>query len=312
MMTTPLDTVVVFGEALVDDFGTEQIVGGAPFNVARHLAAFMAPQLMVTRIGADRNGAVVRAEFERFAMSSAGLQVDDMEETGRVVVERAPGGHRFSILPNQAYDYIAAPAALAAVSGVDAGVVYFGTLAQRAERSRAALFAVLDASDATRYLDLNLRGNQVDERCVFHALHAAHIVKVNEEELQALFQWYFQIKPTDPALAADEVRASCRALMQMFALDALIVTLGHRGSVYFGAGDEEPIVHRDNPVPPFVIDTVGAGDAFSAIFLLGRLRGWPLATSLARANEFAGAICAIPGAIPSDMGFYDKWMMRWR
>jgi fructokinase len=305
-------TTVVIGEALVDDFGAEQIVGGAPFNVARHLAAFMAPQLMITRIGEDRNGAVVRGEFERFAMSPLGLQVDAMEETGRVVVERTPAGHRFSILANQAYDFIDTSAALAAVSTVDAGIVYFGTLAQRADRSRAALFAVLEATPALRYLDLNLRGNQVDERCVFHSLQAANIVKVNEEELQALFGWYFQIKPTDPALSADEVRASCRALIQMFSLDALIVTLGHRGSVYFGRDDAEPIVHRDNPAPPFVIDTVGAGDAFSAIFLLGRMRGWPLETSLARANEFAGAICAMPGAIPSDMGFYDKWMTRWR
>lgn len=305
-------TTVVFGEALVDDFGTEQIVGGAPFNVARHLAAFMVPQLMITRIGEDRNGAIVRGEFERFAMSDAGLQVDALEETGRVVVERGASGHRFSILANQAYDYIDAAAAVAAVSDVTADVVYFGTLAQRSARSREALFAVLDATPAMRYLDLNLRGDQVDERCVFHSLQAAHVVKVNEEELQALFQWYFQIKPTDPALSAEEVRASCRALIQMFSLDALIVTLGHRGSVYFGRDVEEPIIHRDNPAPPFVIDTVGAGDAFSAIFLLGRMRGWTLETSLARANEFAGAICAIPGAIPRDMGFYDKWMTRWR
>ena len=65
-------TTVVFGEALVDDFVTEQVVGGAPFNVARHLAAFLAPQLMITRIGNDKNGALVHAEFERFAMSEAG------------------------------------------------------------------------------------------------------------------------------------------------------------------------------------------------------------------------------------------------
>jgi len=314
----PGSTTVVFGEALVDDFGAEQIIGGAPFNVARNLAAFMAPQLMITRVGDDRNGSLVRGEFEHFAMSTVGLQVDAMEETGRVVVERAPGGHRFSILPNQAYDYIESAAALSAMSASDVGIVYFGTLAQRSERSRTALFDVLEAAGsngttgAIRYLDLNLRGNQVDERCVFHSLQAADIVKVNEEELQALFAWYFQIQPTDPALTADEVRASCRALLQMFSLDALIVTLGHRGSVYFSRDDEEPIVHRDNPAPPFVIDTVGAGDAFSAIFLLGSMRGWPLATTLARANEFAGAICAIPGAIPADMGFYDKWMTRWR
>jgi fructokinase len=304
-------TTVIFGEALVDDFTTEQVVGGAPFNVARHLAAFMAPQLMITRIGSDRNGTAVRAEFERFAMADAGLQVDPIEETGRVVVERGPKGHRFAIQPNQAYDYIEPDDALSALSAEQVDAIYFGTLAQRGARSRATLEALLEATAATRFLDLNLRDGSVVDGVVFRSLQLADIVKVNEEELQALFHWYFQIEPSAPALSPDEVRASCRALLQMFSLEALIVTLGHRGSVYFGA-DGATIVNRDNPAPPFVIDTVGAGDAFAAIFLLGRARGWPLETTLARANEFAGAICAVPGAVPRDLGFYDKWMARWR
>jgi fructokinase len=304
-------STIVFGEALVDDFATEQIVGGAPFNVARHLAAFMAPQLMITRIGADHNGATIQAEFERFAMSQAGLQRDAIEETGRVIVERGANGHRFIIVPNQAYDYIAREEALAAVKATDAGALYFGTLAQRGERSRGTLKALLAATRATRYLDLNLRDGQVDERIVSDALHAADIAKLNEDELQTLFGWYFQLGPNDAPMAAMETRSACAALLQMFGLQALIVTLGHRGSVYFGAGGLT-IDTRDAPSPPFVIDTVGAGDAFSAIFLLGRARSWPLELTLERANEFAGAICAIPGAVPRDLGFYDKWMTRWR
>jgi fructokinase len=304
-------TTVVFGEALVDEFPTEQVVGGAPFNVARHLAAFMAPNLMITRIGKDRNGQAVRGEFERFAMSEAGLQYDPMEETGRVTVERKGQGHRFHILPRQAYDFIDADAAVASLAGVEPGIVYFGTLAQREERSRAALAAVLEASPAKRYLDLNLRTGQYEESTVTRSLTAADIVKVNEEELQALFQWYFQIGPDEAPLATEEVHAACRALMDRFALETLIVTLGHRGSVVFSL-DGGMVANRDNPAPPFVIDTVGAGDAFSAIFLLGRARGWPLELTLARANEFAGAICAVPGAVPRDLNFYDKWVARWR
>lgn len=306
-------SAIVFGEALVDEFPTGPVVGGAPFNVARHLAAFMAPPLVVTRIGDDRNGVAVRAEFERFVMPEGGLQLDPMEETGRVVVERtAQGpGHRFTILPRQAYDFIDPQAALASIAGMRADIVYFGTLAQRAARSRDALAALLAATPATRFLDLNLRAGQVDEPIVGSALAAADIVKVNEEELQALFQWYFQIGPHDAPLSTEEVHASCRALMDRFSLEGLIVTLGHRGSVYFGQGDLL-VANRDNPAPPFVIDTVGAGDAFAAIFLLGRARGWPLELALARANEFAGAICAVTGAVPRDMNFYDKWVNRWR
>jgi len=311
MQTNSGKSTVVFGEALVDDFSTEQVVGGAPFNVARHLAAFMAPQLMITRVGKDRNGAAIAAEFERFAMAQAGLQVDAIEETGRVIVERGTTGHRFVIVPNQAYDYIAREEALAAAATVDAGAFYFGTLAQRGERSRGTLKALLSNTGGVRFLDVNMRDGQVDERTISDALHAADIAKVNEDELQALFGWYFQLGPNDPPLAADETRSACAALLQMFGLQALIVTLGNRGSVYFGAGGVT-IDTRDTPSPPFVIDTVGAGDAFSAIFLLGRARGWPLELTLARANEFAGAICAIPGAVPRDLGFYDQWMTRWR
>ena len=304
-------TTVVYGEALVDDYLTEQVVGGAPFNVARHLAAFMEPQLMVTRIGDDKNGSVVRAEFERFAMSEAGLQVDQIEETGRVAVERSPQGHRFVMLPGQAYDYINPEQALAACERTEPSLLYFGTVAQRSPRSRDTLLALLESTNATRYLDLNLREGQVDERCVFHSLHAADIVKVNEEELQKLFAWYFSIDPDGPPMDAEEVKAACMALVQMFELEALIVTLGHRGSAYFPA-DGGIVLNRDNPQPPFVIDTVGTGDAFSAIFLLGRARRWPLELTLARANEFAGAICALSGAIPRDMNFYDRWVARWR
>lgn len=304
-------STVIFGEALVDEFPTEQVVGGAPFNVARHLAAFMAPPLTITRIGDDRNGQAVRAEFERFVMPETGLQIDPIEETGRVVVERNAQGHRFTILPRQAYDFIDPQAAVDSLAGIDAHTLYFGTLAQRGERSRLALAALLESTRAKRFLDLNLRAGQVDETVVTRSLQAADIVKLNEEELQTLFQWYFQIGRNDPPLATQEVHAACRALMDRFTLEALIVTLGHRGSVYFGA-DGSLVANRDNPAPPFVVDTTGAGDAFSAIFLFGRLRGWPLDLTLARANEFAGAICAVTGAVPRAINFYDKWVARWR
>lgn len=310
-------TTIVFGEALVEELPSEQSVGGAPFNVARHLAAFMLPPLMITRIGDDRNGLAVRAEFERFVMPETGVQVDPMEETGRMLVERSGnsgGGQRLTLLPGQAYDFIdpqAARDSIGAAGALDARSVYYGTLAQREERSRLALHAVLEATPASRFLDLNLRPGQADESLVTRALTTADVVKVNEEELQALFQWYFQIGPDDPPLATEEVHAACRALMDRFMLETLVVTLGHRGSVTFCA-DGSLLAHRDNPVPPFVIDTAGAGDAFAAIMLLGRERDWPLETTLARANEFAGAICAVPGAVPRDLGFYDKWVTRWR
>lgn len=305
------DTIVVFGEALVDDFGSEQVVGGAPFNVARHLAALGAAALMITRIGEDACAALVRAEFVRFGLSTAGLQVDAAMPTGRVEVARADGNHRFTILPDQAYDRIDGAAALAAAATVAQSTLYFGTLAQRDAGARAALHGLFGASAALRFLDLNVRDGQTNERCVFHSLHEADIVKVNEDELQQLFAWYTHTQPSTRDMGQPEVRATCRRLLGSFALQGLLVTLGPRGAVYLGA-DGEFVDHPDTPLHTTLVDTVGAGDAHAAVFLLGRARGWPMAQTLARANEFAAAICGVSGAVPADLAFYQPFIKRWQ
>ena len=297
-------TIAVFGEALVDDFITEQVVGGAPFNVARNLAAFGVATLMVTRIGADKHGALICDEFTRFRMSEAALQVDERGATGRVVVERNADGHRFIILPDQAYDYVETAPALAALSAAQPAVIYFGTMAQRHEQSRSTLRAMLDASGAQRYLDLNVREGQVTERIAHESLKLADIVKVNEDELKDLFRWYTHTQP-------DDMQDACQTLIRSFGLQGLIVTLGERGAMYFSA-DGAVAANHECHAPERFVDTVGAGDAFSAVFLFGQSQGWPIATTLARANAFAGAICGVSGAVPADLAFYAPWVLAWR
>jgi fructokinase len=301
----------VFGEALVDDFGDHQVLGGAPFNVARHLAAFGQPVLMLTRVGDDANGGRIRADCARFGMADAGMQVDPALPTGRVLVERSQdgGSHRFTILEDQAYDAIEAGAALAAVADAQAETLYFGTLAQRAPQSQRTLARLLETTLAARYLDLNVREG-VTERCVYRSLHAADVVKVNEEELQDLFGWYTHLRPVTDDMRGSEVQDACATLLRIFNLQGMIVTLGPRGAVYFGADGvfvEAPPATMLGPL----VDTVGAGDAFSAVFLAGRARGWTLAETLVRANEFAGAVCCVAGAVPSSMAFYRQLIERW-
>lgn len=302
--------VLVFGEALLDDFGDRQVVGGAPFNVARNLAAFGHPTLMVTRVGNDGHGQLLREEFTRFGMSTQGLQ-HGAEPTGRVLVEKdGEGGHRFHILSGQAYDHIEAAAAVDVMRAFSPNIVYFGTLAQREADSREALKAVLDgAGEAEHFLDLNLR-NGVDESVVFASLQRADIVKVNEDELQALFSWYCHTCPDTIDIDCAAVEAEARAMMHNFSIQGLLVTLGERGAMYFGADGSRVVDHQASK-PARLVDSVGAGDAFAAVFLAGRARGWDLPLILSRANAFAGAICGIAGAVPTDLAFYDSWRKDW-
>lgn len=302
--------VLVFGEALLDDVGDRLVPGGAPFNVARNLSGLGLSTLMVTRVGNDPAAQALREEFERFSLSTEGLQ-HGPEPTGRVTVERdGEGGHRFHILAGQAYDHIEAAAAFDVMRAFSPNVLYFGTLAQRAPGSRAALKGLLEgAPEAEHFLDLNLRDG-VDESVVFAALQQADILKVNEDELQALFAWYCHTCPDTLDMECAAVETEARAMMHNFSIQGLLVTLGERGAMYLGA-DGTRVVDHQACKPAHFVDSVGAGDAFAAVFLVGRARGWSMPLILARANAFAGAICGIAGAVPPERAFYESWRTAW-
>lgn len=302
-------TVAVFGEALVDEFADGPVVGGAPFNVARHLAAFGASPHLFTRVGLDANGALVRAQFKRFGLREDGLQLDALRPTGRVLVEQQGGEHRFVILPDQAWDYIAAPALLHALGHATPALLYFGTLAQRGPVSGAALAGLLKASAAPRFLDVNLRADQVGDDCVLDSLRHADIAKLNEEELRRVHAMHGRVRPLGEDIFGAAAAAACAGLIAAFGLRGLVVTLGERGALWFGADGAR--LHAAAAPVAALADTVGAGDAFSAVFVLGSVLQWPMQTILERAVAFAGAICEVRGAVPSDPSFHAPWRARW-
>ena len=303
-MMQSTNPILIFGEALVDVFEQEAVVGGAPFNVARHLAAFGLRPVMLTRIGDDAHGALIAAEFARFGMTPEGLQIDRERATGRVTVSMNEHGHSFDIPHGQAFDRIDPAQACACLSRIGAPrYVYFGSLIQRAEMSRAALASVLRHSVAPRYLDLNLRpaaGPVPDYR---QLLDGVQILKLNEDELQTMLTWY-RGKPCEmPAPSVGIQDAGIAALMRTFGIALMVVTLGEAGAAAFEANGV-CLVREAGIAAETLVDTVGAGDAFSSVMLAGQVWGWPLAVSLPRANRFAASICGIRGAVPRDLDFY--------
>lgn len=320
--------VLVVGEALVDLFPQASVIGGAPFNVARNLAALGAAPLMLTRIGRDAIGEQLQAEFARHGLSTAALQHDDTLPSGQVRVHpTADGGHRFEIPPGQAWDALDTAAALAATAAAAPRSVYFGTLAQRAPASARAVRAVVQAArsaGARVMLDLNLRDGPDNRALAEASLPLADGLKVNDEELPQLLRWFVPswapaaVPPgqgsdpgagdgADPAHPA--LGAAVAALMAQFQLSRLVLTCGARGHAVF---DHPGGLVAQGPSAPVVLqDTVGAGDAFMSVVLLGEARGWPLATTLQRAAAFAAAVCGIKGAVSTDPDFYARWRAAW-
>ena len=221
-------SVLLFGEILADMFPERSVLGGAPFNVARHLAAFGMSPLLVSRVGADALAEQIRNVMAAEGMDTAGLQTDPARPTGRVRVHMEEGGHRFEILPEQAYDAIDPETARAAAVSLKPSLVYFGSLCQRGDASRAALREFLAATSCPRFVDQNLRDPWFSEDVVRFTLHGADILKINNEELAVL--------ATMLGLPAETPEGRARALIRDFVITRVIVTCAGKGAWQMAAG----------------------------------------------------------------------------
>jgi fructokinase len=294
--------VVLFGEVLIDVFPDGNVLGGAPFNVARHLRALGLYPMLISRTGTDELRDQVIRTMSDFDMDTTGIQSDPLHPTGQVAVHIDEDQHHFEILDNQAYDFIHPAISRLVGMSVQPELIYFGTLAQRHGVSRRALNALLRSINRPSILDLNLRKPWYDTQILNRSLERADIVKMSNEELATLAK-ILRLRGTDE-------KSQAAALIRKYQLDRLLVICGKRGAWLL---DREGMQAEDNSSNDAVqvIDTVGAGDAFTAIFMVGTLLGWPTQRTLMRANRFASAICGIRGAIPQTQDFYSPFLREW-
>lgn len=295
-------SVILFGEALVDVFPDGPVVGGAPFNVARHLQDFGLNPVLVTRTGDDDYRQKLIKLMQGFGMAISGVQCDKYYPTGQVLIEFDDNGHTFEILADQAYDFIDPAVVGDVISATQPDLVYFGTLAQRSDVSKQALEEILRfTAQVPRFLDINLRKPWYTSEIVRHSLIWADYAKMNEAELIELSDLL--------GMQTQDIDAIARRLMVDFQLKSLLVTCGGEGAWLL---DSAGVISRTDGIESVSItDTVGAGDGFSAIFILGMLFNWTDALTLARANKFAAAICGIRGAIPESPEFYTEFLNEW-
>jgi fructokinase len=291
-MITP--AVAIFGEVLFDRFddGVE-ILGGAPFNVAWHLQAFQQAPLFISRIGQDQAGAKIQAAMQTWGISQAALQIDAEFPTGAVEISLNNGEPEYQILANQAYDFIDDQS----LPSIDCALLYHGSLAARQPVSGKALQNLINRHQGKVFIDINLRQPWWNQTAVAELLTQANWVKLNHQELQQL------------QVAGDSLEAKMRLFIERYQLEVLVVTLGEQGAWAIDENGELLTVQPDSL--QVVVDTVGAGDAFASVLLLGILKAWPLAVSLQRAQQFASALVGQRGATVSDLDFYQSFKAAW-
>lgn len=281
----------IFGEVLFDHFPDgKRVLGGAPFNVAWHLQAFGQHPRFISRVGNDPEGGIVRSAMRDWGMETDAVQVDPQHPTGRVSVAFNDGEPSYDIVHPCAYDAIEPRAE----AGDNCRLLYHGSLALRDVTSRRTVEQLRNAGCGTVFVDVNLRPPWWQSDQVLEMVRQANWVKLNGDELELLYP----------------CREGAAGFLAEYDLDGLVLTHGAAGAELLTAAGQRLRVSPESHVQ--VVDTVGAGDAFASVMILGLARDWPLEQTLQRAQAFASALVGQRGATVSDPAFYQSFMDDWQ
>ncbi len=279
------DLVVGIGEVLFDVLPTGRKLGGAPGNFAYHVTEQGLKGLAVSAIGADELGDEAAAILKEKGLAADLSRVPFPTGTVQVTLDEK-GVPAYEIKTGVAWDYIPWTEELRGIAGRCAAVCW-GTLAQRSEVSRATIGAFLDAvgSECLKIFDINLRQAFYTKEIIEASLRRADILKINDEELEVVGRMMGR-----EGQSAEDV---CDWLRAEFGLRMVVLTCGAKGSVVMGA---EGVSRLATPKVE-VVDTVGAGDSFTATFCAGLLKGLTMGEAHARAVKVSAYVCTQSGAM---------------
>jgi len=279
--------IVGIGEVLWDTFADTRRLGGAPTNFAYHARRLGAEAAVASCVGDDDDGREVRDQLRAWGLDARHLAVDPSHRTGVVTVRLDEHGVAdYVIQEDAAWDFLPFDDPLRELAG-RADAVCFGSLAQRGPTSRATIRRFLDSTrpDCLRVFDVNLRQSYHDREVIDHLLARSGVLKLNDQELPVVAGLL--------GFGGDETEI-LRAIRGRYGLRLVALTRGELGSRLVAADRDSE--HPAESVE--VIDTVGAGDAFTAALTIGLLRGDPLGQVHRRASRLAGFVCSRGGATP--------------
>ncbi|MDQ8208437.1 carbohydrate kinase [Coraliomargarita sp. SDUM461003] len=290
MTTEPISekkyAVAGIGELLWDVFPNQKRIGGAPANFAYHVHQLGADSWPVSCLGADALGRELRSQLSGSACDLRYVAESDLYATGTVDVRLSDGKPSYDIHMDAAWDYLEfTPQLQALASGLDA--VCFGSLSQRSQVSRQSVHSFLSAMPAksVKIFDVNLRQSFFSKEVLRRSLEQANVLKLSDEELPVLLDM-FDLE--------GGIREQLLQLLELFDLRLVAYTRGSRGSLLQGVNE----LHDFPGTEVDSVDTVGAGDSFTAALCMGLLRDWKLSGINFFANEVAGYVCTQQGATP--------------
>ena len=280
---------ITFGEVLWDVIENEEHIGGAPFNLASHLAQMGADAAFVSAVGRDERGRKAVEKAHSYGLHTEFISERSEAPTGVVYVTvDEKGNPSYDIQEGAAWDDIRLTEEQERrLSETSWDVLTFGTLAQRTPENRTTLARVIEASGAREvFYDVNLRLHYYDEKILRQSLEYTTILKLNDEEVKEVGRLVLGDTP--------EGEEFCRRMEKEWDLKVVIITRGGRGASIYSRGEyfHVPVIDVS------VRDTVGAGDSFSAAFLYGFFVAESLHIAANLAALVSSYVASSNGAVP--------------
>lgn len=250
--------ILCAGEALIDmiprplpdgGHGYAPLAGGSVFNTSIALGRLGVPVQFYSGISSDLFGDILRSELAASQVDSSPAHISDRPTTLAFVTLR-DGHASYAFYDENTAGRMITPADLPVVK---ADAIFFGGISLVVEPCADAYQALMlrEAADTLTMIDPNIRPSFISDEAVYRArltamFAVADIIKTSDEDLE----WI--TGGTDAA-----------ALFENTKVQVILLTRG---------ADGVTILTRDGQadvpaVKAKVVDTVGAGDTFSAGFL---------------------------------------------
>jgi len=271
--------ILSFGEILFDIFDGKRVIGGAPLNFAAHCARLGAESDMVSAVGKDKEG---KEAID--IVKSLGIGTDYIETIKKIptgyceVTLDGEGNPSYYLAPDVSYDNIPCPKRIKE----EYDALYFGTLALRDEKSRESLIKLARTVKAKeKFCDINIRQDYCTSDILEECLKTATILKLSREEMEVF--------------GKDSLIATAEYILSVYGnIHTVIITMDADGACCF---TRKGRAFARCPEAE-VVSAVGAGDSFSAAFLVNYLAGEKVQTCLNRACVLGSYVVTQLGAVP--------------
>ena len=262
--------VICLGEVLVDMFSMGvgeplekapsflPVPGGAPANVAIGLAKLGVDSALISKVGDDPFGRLLRSVILQNRVDISQLKVDRESRTTLAFISTREDGERdFCFYRNPGADMMLSAEEISEEFIKTARVFHYGSISMICDPSYSATLKALEY--AKKYglvisYDPNVRlslwdsENQVKQR-IIEGLHNSDLVKLNNDELEFI-------------TGISDIKQGSDILLK-YGPEMVVVTQGDKGS-FFNNGRTCSFVES---YKVHTIDTTGCGDSFTSAIL---------------------------------------------